>query len=101
VYGINIHYNGTRDGTVQWEGNQIQYKMMQMRMSELRRTIHSIINKSKKILINKLLMLRVRHGDVLLPIPWNTIRDNPAMLIMGYNFLEDARTTGWEVNGKT
>jgi superfamily II DNA helicase RecQ len=101
AYGMSVHYNGTRDGMVQWEGDRIRYKTMEMTMAELRGTICGVVDRAKGVLVDELLMLRVGEGDRLPPIPWDAMRDNPTMLAAGYSFLEDPRTTGWGVDGRT
>jgi len=97
-YGMKIHFNTTREGTVQWEGERILYKTKQMTMHELRGAIHGLVAKAKQVLVKELLM--VEDGSEAPQIPWSSMRDNPAETGPGYSFLGDRRTDWGALDGR-
>jgi hypothetical protein len=93
TYGLKIHFNTAREGTVRWEGDKLLHKSTELTMGELRQIIHGLVTKARRALQQQLLFT-----NDLPEIRWSSMRDNPADTHRDYSFLSDRRTS-WAVDG--
>jgi hypothetical protein len=96
TYGMNISFNTTREGHIDWQGNTILYQKIQFTMAEFRAMVHGIVAKAKHILLTELLFC---HEQTLPRIPWATLRDDPVNKTPRWNFTHDERNQ-FPVNGE-
>lgn len=88
TYGLKFHYNTTSDGHIDWVGNQILYKQIQLTMAEFRSIVHGLVAASKRVLQREILF--VNPPDIPV-IPWPRLRDDPTNTRPGWNFVYDSR----------
>ncbi len=89
AYGLTIAFETTSAGHIQWSGDRIYYKSLQFSMADFRAMVHGLINASRDLLLQKLLLL----SSVEKPpsIPWSTLVDNPSNDQINWSFLQDPR----------
>jgi RecQ family ATP-dependent DNA helicase len=99
TYGMKIFFNTTSSGNVDWDGNILLYKSLQLRVPAFRSMIHGLVDETRRILIEDLMLMgKGSEQNCIPPIPWSSLRDNPADSRTGWNFLKDQRTK-WPVRG--
>lgn len=108
TYGIQIRYDTTEDGLVDWQGERVLYGHIDFTMSALRGMAFGMIQECRVLLFRNLLMVEVnndgeltKQGMATLPvIPWKDLVDDPAQRKPGWSVFEDKRNK-FPVNGKT
>lgn len=61
-------------------------------MAQFHSMVHGLMMKSRRLLVEDLLLFNSRHTHKVPEIPWQSLRDNPTDERPGWNFLQDHRT---------
>ena len=96
AYGMKIHYTSTSAGNVDWVGDRIRYKQIDLSMGQLRGMIHGLVRRTSQALESVLVLKEVNFPS----IPWLHLHDDPTREGIGYNFVRDERND-WPVDGST
>lgn len=92
TYGMKIRYSTMAQGVIGWkDGDTILYQDVQLGMTQLRAMVQGLVTRSRRKLMEDLLMLKVdRNGDAdessLPKIEWEKWCDNPANDEVGWSF---------------
>ena len=89
TYGLNIHYNTTSAGHIDWIGDQIVYKNIQFSMRQFRSIIHGLITETRRLMMEDLLF--VPQLRAVPSIEWTALHDNPSENTPGWSFKHDER----------
>ncbi len=108
TYGIQIRYDTTEEGLVDWQGERVLFGHIDFTMSALRGMAVGMIQECRVLLFRGLLMVEVnddgeltKRGIATLPvIPWKDLVDDPAQRKPGWSVFEDKRNK-FPVDGKT
>jgi len=99
TYGIQIRYDTTEDGLVDWQGERVLFGHIDFTMSALRGMAFGMIQECRVLLFRSLLMVEAnddgeltKRGMATLPvIPWKDLVDDPAQRKPGWSVFEDKR----------
>ena len=98
TYGLNIHYNTTSAGHIDWIGDQIVYKNIQFSMRQFRSIIHGLIIETRRLMMEDLLF--VPQLRAVPSIEWTALHDNPSENTPRWNFKHDERHEFAAVDGE-
>ncbi|KAN0087412.1 hypothetical protein V8E54_001100, partial [Elaphomyces granulatus] len=95
-----LRYNKQRtaEGVVDWVGDKILLKGISFSMGQLRKIVGDLIGRTRRMLVEELLMLAGDGNGTPPSIPWGSLMDNAANEATGWNFLQDRRVA-WPVDG--
>jgi hypothetical protein len=100
TYGMHIRFNTTAGGSIDWKGDQVQYKRTKFTMRQLTEMIHAVVGEARELLCKLTMVDSSEEGLSKLPhIPWHRLEDDNSEAKVGYSFLEDSRNT-WLKQGK-
>ncbi|KAF4417412.1 hypothetical protein CFRS1_v015953 [Colletotrichum fructicola] len=120
TYGMHIRFNTVAPGMVDWSGDRISFRRVQVRVCELAEMFHGVAQEARSLLA-QLAMVdghgdrdndteRDGHGDgyggrsalaaALPAIRWESMHDDHSQDRPGYSFLHDDRNEAWVGKGK-
>ena len=80
TYGMQIWYNTTAEGVIEWEGNRVLYQGIRFNMEQLRGMMHGLVEEARRDLMELLMLEMNAEGEVegrqLPPIDWERLNDN-------------------------
>jgi superfamily II DNA helicase RecQ len=91
AYGMNVNFQTTAPGRIDWIGDQILYRDLQISMPEFRSFVHGLTHETQTILEQDLLFQRTTP-EPLPVVDLRRLRDNPSNSQPGWNFLRDPRS---------
>ena len=84
---IKIHYSSTSAGNVDWVGDQIRYKKIELSMDQLRGMVHGLTARTYGALEAVLVLKEADFPR----IPWLALRDDPTREGIDHNFTQHER----------
>ncbi|KAF5513901.1 Bloom syndrome protein-like protein [Colletotrichum fructicola] len=119
TYGMHIRFNTVAPGMVDWSGDRISFRRVQVRVCELAEMFHGVAQEARSLLAQ--LAVVDGHGDrdnehgdehgdgyggrsalaaALPAIRWESMHDDHSQDRPGYSFLHDDRNEAWVGKGK-
>ncbi|KAF4480637.1 hypothetical protein CGGC5_v011645 [Colletotrichum fructicola Nara gc5] len=119
TYGMHIRFNTVAPGMVDWSGDRISFRRVQVRVCELAEMFHGLAQEARSLLAQ--LAVVDGHGDrdnehgdehgdgyggrsalaaALPAIRWESMHDDHSQDRPGYSFLHDDRNEAWVGKGK-
>ncbi|KAF4479351.1 Bloom syndrome protein-like protein [Colletotrichum fructicola Nara gc5] len=119
TYGMHIRFNTVAPGMVDWSGDRISFRRVQVRVCELAEMFHGLAQEARSLLAQ--LAVVDGHGDrdnehgdehgdgyggrsalaaALPAIRWDSMHDDHSQDRPGYSFLHDDRNEAWVGKGK-
>jgi Orsellinic acid/F9775 biosynthesis cluster protein D len=94
TYGMKIRYNTTAEGAMEWEGSKVMYQKIRFDMKQLQGMVAGLVEEARRALM-ELLMIEMNEegevkGNILPPIDWAKLSDDPSEERVGWSFLMDA-----------
>ncbi|KAH0542813.1 hypothetical protein FGG08_002861 [Glutinoglossum americanum] len=90
LYGRAIGNKTTAVGSINWIGEKVIYREIELSMSDFRQLVHKLYEQTRDILFNDLLFVQEMEGD-LPSYHWSNLKDNPAKDDPGWYFVQDPR----------
>ncbi|KAG6260171.1 hypothetical protein E4U48_000121 [Claviceps purpurea] len=99
TYGMNIRFNTTAGGSIDWNDRRVQYKRIAFDMDQLTEMFYAVVEEAKNLLAD--LAMVSEDGIKKLPkIQWNEFEDDMSEDAVGHSFLRDRRNSTWLSKGK-
>ncbi|KAG6042166.1 hypothetical protein E4U17_001581 [Claviceps sp. LM77 group G4] len=99
TYGMNIRFNTTAGGSIDWNDRRVQYKRIAFDMNQLTEMLCAVVEEARNLLAD-LAMVSEDGIEKLPAIPWNQFEDDMSEDAVGYSFLRDRRNSTWLSKGK-
>ncbi|KAK1957242.1 hypothetical protein LY78DRAFT_621047, partial [Colletotrichum sublineola] len=106
AYGMHIRFNTVAAGRVDWSGDRLLYRRVQVRVCELAEMFHGLAQEAR-VLLAQLTAVdvggeggRSALAAALPAIEWSGIQDDHSQDRPGYSFLQDDRNEGWVGKGR-
>ncbi|KAH0537764.1 hypothetical protein FGG08_005512, partial [Glutinoglossum americanum] len=77
LYGRAVGNKTTAVGSINWVGEKVIYREIELGMSDLRQLVYELCEQTRDILFNDLLFIQGMEGD-LPSYCWSELKDNPA-----------------------
>ncbi|KAF5488296.1 hypothetical protein CGCF413_v013151 [Colletotrichum fructicola] len=119
TYGMHIRFNTVAPGMVDWSGDRISFRRVQVRVCELAEMFHGVAQEARSLLAQLAVVdgdgdRDNEHGDehgdgyggrsalaaALPAIRWESMHDDHSQDRPGYSFLHDDRNEAWVGKGK-
>lgn len=102
LYGRAVEVKTTAVGNINWVGEKVIYREIELSMSDFRGLVHKLCEQTRDILIKDLLFMEGAEGD-LPRYSWLELKDNAAKDEPGWYFVQDWRNcmqegTRWLLN---
>ena len=100
TYGLKIRYTTTAAGVINWNGDVVDYQGEKFSMQQFRTMVHGLNERCRQVITRQLMLYEDEAPELDIPnIPWDSLADNPAERMPGYNFTQDSRNS-MPVNGQ-
>ena len=93
-YGMTMQFSRTIEGKVSWEGDEINFQRISLKMPQVREMLHGMIAEMRR----DIMVLAGMPGSdtqALPAIPWGDIKDDHSDRTPGYFFFKDDRNKSW------